>query len=122
MSDVLMLWILGGVLALLMGMMVVLSVARSLDGSKEARRVKLEAKIDALTSRALQHSGTGWLSGGVSATLAALAAASADAKRDSDAQKPETDGRKQVKALLTGLAIAGGVIMLIVGIITGDGS
>ena len=129
MSDVMMLWIVCGVLAVLASMIVVLIVSRSLDGSREEANRKFAATMMDLAGRASRHgetsggsgwSGSGWLSGAMAGTLTALASSATEGK--GEAGKPETDGRKQVKALLTGLAIAGGVIMLIIGIVTGDGS
>lgn len=125
MSAVMMIWILGGVLALLIGMMVVLSVARSLDGSKQQERENFAAKMNALAAKATQHgqasAGTGWVSGAVAKSLSTLATASKSTDDDPETAKSTTESRKQIKALFTGLAIAGGLIMLVVGIIKGDG-
>ncbi len=126
MSAVMMIWILGGVLALLIGMMVVLSVARSLDGSKQQEREKFAAKMNALAAKATQHgqvsAGTGWVSGAVAKSLLTLATASKSTDDDPETGQSTTESRKQIKALFTGLAIAGGLIMLVVSIITGDGN
>jgi hypothetical protein len=125
MSAVMMIWILGGVLALLIGMMVVLSVARSLDGSKQQERENFAAKMNALAAKATQHgqasAGTGWVSGAVAKSLSTLATASKSTDDDPETAESTTESRKQIKALFTGLAIAGGLIMLVVGIIKGDG-
>jgi len=51
----------------------------------------------------------------------ALANASKDTRGDPREKEAAEAGRKQLQATLTGIAIAGGVIMLIVGIIAGDG-
>ena len=126
MTAVTLLWMLGGVMALLATMLAALIVARRLDDSRQDSRAKFTAKMTELASRASQNgggkSGMGWLSGGVAATLVALAAASADAKQNPDAQTPETEGRKQLKAVLTGLAIGGAILIGVVGMLVGDGS
>jgi uncharacterized protein YneF (UPF0154 family) len=126
MSAVMMIWILGGVLALLIGMMVVLSVARSLDGSKEEDRKNFAVTMTALATKATQHgqasAGTGWVSSAVAKSLSTLATASKSPDDDPETARATSDSRKQIKALFTGLAVAGGIIMLIVGIIKGDGS
>jgi hypothetical protein len=126
MSAVMMIWILGGVLALLIGMMVVLSVARSLDGSKEEGRNHFAATLTALATKATQpgqaSAGTGWVSSAIARSLSTLATASQSSDDDPETARATNDSRKQIKALFTGIAVAGGIIMLIVGIITGDGN
>ena len=125
MNAVTLLWMLGGVMAVLVTMLAALIVARTLDDSRSETRDPFATKLAELTSRTTQHGGTtsgmGWLSGGVSATLVALAAASAADKKKADAQ-PETASRKQLKAVLAGLAIGGAILMAIVGSVVGDGN
>ncbi|MEQ1779802.1 MAG: hypothetical protein ABMA14_00460 [Hyphomonadaceae bacterium] len=129
MSDVMMLWIVCGVLAVLASMIVVLIVSRSLDGSREEANRKFAATMMDLAGRASRHgetsggsgwSGSGWLSGAMAGTLTALASSATEGK--GEAGKPETDGRKQIKAAITGIAVMGGILLAIVGILVGDGS
>ncbi len=121
-----MLWVLGGVLAVLAGMLVVLIVARTLDGTPDESQRQFADKMSELAGKARNsgHSNgaPAWLSGAVSETLTALADASKDTRGDPKERQAADAGRKQLQSTLTGLAIAGGVIMLIAGIIAGDGS
>ena len=121
-----MIWILGGVLAILAAMIVVLIVARTLDGSHDESQRQFADKISELAGKARDgghlNGAPAWLSGAVSETLTALADASKDTRGDPREKEAAEAGRKQLQATLTGIAIAGGVIMLIVGIIAGDGS
>lgn len=124
MTSITLIWILGGALAVLVGMLVVLIVARSLDGSQAASRAEFAAKLNALATKASKTStsnSSGWVSGIMAQSLTALAAASQTGK-DEDTKQAATDGQKQIKQLITGLAIAGGVILAIVGAIMGDGN
>lgn len=126
MTSAMLVWILGGALAVLVGMLVVLVIARTLDGSHDDSQRQFADKISALAGKArtsgyLQSAPT-WLTGTVVSTLTSLADASKDTRGDPKATDAAEAGRKQLQAMLTGLAVAGGVIMLIVGIITGDGS
>ncbi len=126
MSAVTLVWFLGAALAALVGMMVVLIVARSLDGSEAESRRNFAEKMTGLAQKATRSSQSGsssaWLSGAVAQTLTALADASKDTRGKPEDKDAAIAGRKQLKALMTGLAIAGGVLTLIVGIITGDGN
>lgn len=126
MTSITLIWILGGALAVLVGMTVVLIVARTLDGSHDESQRQFANKLSELAGKAKDsahlNSAPAWLSGAVSETLTALADASKDTRGDPKEKEAAVAGRKQVQATLTGLAVAGGIIMLIVGIITGDGS
>ena len=81
MNAVTLLWMLGGAMAVLVTMLAALIVARKLDDSQGTSRERFAAKMTELASRATQqggaNSGMNWLSGGVSAALVAMAAASA---------------------------------------------
>lgn len=125
MTSLTLIWILCGLLALLVGMVVVLVVARSLDGSQADKQQALAQKLSELAQKAARDGNTGnassWTSGVFAQAISSLAA-SAQGDDDQKAKTPDSDSQKQTKALFTGLAIAGGIIMLIVGIVTGDGS
>ncbi len=126
MTSAVLIWVVGGALAVLAGMIVVLIVARTLDGSHDESQRQFANKLSELAGKAKDsaqlNSAPAWLSGAVSETLTALADASKDTRGDPKEKEAAVAGRKQVQATLTGLAVAGGIIMLIVGIITGDGS
>lgn len=126
MASAVMIWILGGALATLAGMMVVVIVARTLDGSHDESQRQLAEKMTQLASKAKSgaqlQGAPAWLSGAVAQTLTVLADASKAKHGNTNEQEAAASGRKQLKSTLTGFAIAGGAIMLIIGIITGDSS
>lgn len=117
------LWILGGALVVLVIMVAVLIVARSLDGSQTDSQEKFAAKLSQLatkTSKTSTSNSSGWVSGIMAQSLEALAAASRTGK-DEETRQAATDSQKQIKSFITGLVIAGGIILAIVGAIVGDG-
>lgn len=124
MDSITLLWVLGGALVVLVIMMAVLIVARSLDGSQAERQEKFAARLSALAAKASKTStsnSSGWVSGIMAQSLTALATASRTGK-DDETKQAATDSQKQIKSLITGLVIAGGIILAIVGAIVGDGS
>lgn len=125
MTSVTLLWMVGGALAVLIIMLAVLIVARSLDGSQADNRDRFAAKMDALAAKAAKSGessdGNGWVSGVLAQSFMTLATASRTGK-DDETKQAASDSRKQIKALFTGLAIAGGIILAIVGAVVGDGS
>lgn len=111
------LWLLGGVLVALMMMLVVVMVARTLDRDKQAEKDAVARMVGMAKDAAAKHKNVMGLSAIAGPMAALIAASQSDEKKDGeDAENP-----KQKKSLITGLAVAGGILMLIVGIITGDG-
>lgn len=117
MTSATLLLIAAGSLALMIGCIGILLVARKLDGSSGAGSAKLSGQIQKTTAtlHAVSRSASKWSPGPLGAVLSALAAES-----DGAGKKPAEDNRT-VKQIITGLAIAGGVIALVMGIIAGDG-
>jgi len=117
MTSATLLLVAGGALAVMIGLLVVLIVARSLDGSSGAGAAKLSEQIEKATTtlQAAGRSASKWSPGPLGITLAALTSQSGENNKATD------DERKGIKQFITGLAVAGGLIALIVGIITGDG-
>ena len=126
MSAVLPLWIVGGVLAVLASMIVVLIVARSLDGSQAAGKQQFAAKLSELAQKATRDGQTGaspaWVSKALTETLTSFANASKDTRGDPAAKDAATAGQRQIKAMLAGLAVVGVIIAMIVKAIVGHGS
>ena len=98
----------GGSLALLAMLLGVVALARKLEGVSNAGRTDAPAPAEDESA------------GSLAATLATLAAhtgvSGAKAARQDTPEKAST-----AKQLITGLAIAGGLIALVMGIIAGDG-
>ena len=105
MNALTLLLIAAGALALLAMLLGVVALARTLDGATDT------AKTDAPEPPPKPHGGS------LSATLATLAAHAGAQSANQD--KPEKSS--SAKQVITGMAIAAGVLMLIVGIIAGDG-
>lgn len=116
-----MLWIAAGALALMVSLMVIVGVARSLDGSGKTNTHQFAQKMAELSKRASKHadSGASGVSGQLARTFISMAAAATDKAKDGDSG--EARPTDKVKNTMTGLAVAGGIIMLIVGILAGDG-
>jgi hypothetical protein len=125
-TSIALVWILCGLLAVLVGMTVVLIVARSLDGSQAIKQDTFAAKLDELADKAAKQGkasgGSGWVSGVMAQSLATLATASRSGNDDPEIKEAASDSQKQIKSLITGLVIAGGVILAIIGALVGDGS
>lgn len=117
MTSATLLLIAAGSLALMIGCIAILLVARNLDGSSGAGSAKLSEQIEKTTAtlHAVSRSASKWSPGPLGAALSALAAESGDASK-----KP-TEDNKTVKQIITGIAIAGGIIALVIGVIAGDG-
>jgi hypothetical protein len=116
MTAVTLLLIAGGALALMIGLLVVLIVARKLDGASGGG-ANLSGQIEKAAAT-LQATGRGISKlspGPLGAALSALAA------RAGDDSKTSTGEGKTAKQIFTGMAIVGGIIALVMGIIAGDG-
>lgn len=119
MDAVLGLWLLGGALVAMLMMLVVVMVARTLDRDKEVEKAALAKLFSTANEAASKVKGAAGLHVLAGPVAALIAATSTDHK---GADETEADAKKkQAKTGMTVLAIIGGVVMLIVGIITGDG-
>jgi uncharacterized membrane protein YidH (DUF202 family) len=101
MNALVLLLIAGGLLALLAMLLGVVALARKFDGNTDA------ADPTAKTS-----------AGSLAATLATLAAQAGATQAGNEDKTEKSSSAKQV---VTGIAIIAGVLMLIVGIVAGDG-
>ena len=115
MDATLTLWLVCGAVGVLAMMLVVVGLARRLDRDDQSERFTA-SKLASIASR---MKGAGGLAAAAGPVVALLAHAHADSKPE-DGDKPADPKTKQVRALLTGLAVAGGILMVVVGIITGD--
>ena len=114
MDTTLTLWAAGGAVGVLAMMLLVVALARSLDREAAGEKASL-GKIMSIASRVKGRVGIAAAAGPV---VALLAHAHSVAKSD-DGSKPVDPKTKQIRAAITGLAVAGGILMVIVGIITG---
>ena len=125
MSEVMMLWSVCGLLAILASMIIVLIVARSLDGSQAAGKQQFAAKLSELAQKATRDGQAGaspaWVSKALTETLTTFANASKDTRGDPALRDAATAGQKQIKAMLTGIAVVGVIIAMIVKAIVGNG-
>lgn len=121
MNTIALLWIAAGALALMVSLLTIVGVARSLDGSKKESGRQFAQKMASLAERASRHadSRTGGASSQLARTFVSMAAAATD-KAKAEIAGDSKPGDK-MKNTLTGFAVAGGVIMLVVGILAGDG-
>jgi hypothetical protein len=120
-SSVLLLWVAAAALLLMVMLGVVVLIARHLDGSNKTGKQDLDAKLAELAARVSQVARSRDTPRWLSTTLASLGAASDDDRKNGSKTGPSPEERKQIKNAMTGLAIAGGVIMLVIGILTGNG-
>ena len=119
MDAALSLWLLGGVLVALVMMLVIVMIARALERDRQAETAAVARMIDMAKDAAAKHKNLAGLAA-VTGPIAALIAAS-QSNEKKEGESADTPKQKQMKSLMTGLAVAGGLLMLIVGIITGDG-
>lgn len=117
MDTTLILWLAGGAVAVLAMMLVVVGLARGLDRDGAAAEKATVSKIMDIASR---MKGAGGIAAAAGPVVALLAHAHADSKSE-DENKPVDPKTKQIRAFITGLAIAGGILMVIVGILTDKG-
>jgi hypothetical protein len=115
MDTTLILWLAGAAVTVLAMMLAVVGLARTLDRDTAAEK----ATVGRIMEIASKMKGGAGLAAAAGPVVALLAHAQADSKSE-DESKPVDPRTKQMKAFLTGLAIAGGILMVIVGIITGD--
>jgi hypothetical protein len=115
------LWVVAGALLLMVMLGVVVLIARHLDGSNQAGKQQLDAKMTELAARAAKVAKSRDTPRWLSTALTSMGAGLGDEKEGAPSTGPSSDEQKQMKTTMTGLAIAGGVIMLIVGIVTGNG-
>lgn len=116
MDAMLLLWLAGGAVAVMAMMLVVVGLARRLDRDAAAEKAS-RGKIMDIASK---MKGAGGLAAAAGPVVALLAHAHADSKSE-DENKTADPKRKQIRAFITGLAIAGGILMVIVGILTDKG-
>lgn len=121
MSSMYLLWAAAGALLLMVMLGVVVLIARHLDGSNKTGKQDFDAKLDELAGRVSQVARSRDTPRWLSTTLASLGAGSDDDRKNGSKAGPSPEERKQIKNAMTGLAIAGGVIMLVIGILTGNG-
>lgn len=110
-----------GALLLMVMLGVVVLIARHLDGSNKAGKQDFDAKLDELAGKVSQVARNRDTPRWLATTLASLGAGSDEGRKNASQTGPSPEERKQIKNAMTGLAIAGGVIMLVVGILTGNG-
>ncbi|MFT3722481.1 MAG: hypothetical protein QM773_02755 [Hyphomonadaceae bacterium] len=115
MDTMLILWLVGGAVAVMAMMLVVVGLARRLDRDATAEKASLGKIMDI----ASKMKGAGGIAAAAGPAIALLAHAHTDSKSENE-DKPVDPKTKQMRAFLTGLAITGGILMVIVGIITGD--
>jgi hypothetical protein len=115
------LWASAGALLLMVMLGVVVLIARHLDGSNQAGKQQLDAKMTELAARAAKVAKSRDTPRWLSTALTSMGAGLGDEREGKPSTGPSSDEQKQMKATMTGLAIAGGVIMVIVGIVTGNG-
>lgn len=121
MSSTYLLWGAASALLLMVMLGVVVLIARHLDGSHKAGKQDFDAKLDALAGKVSQVARSRDTPRWLSTTLTSLGAGSEDDRKNASKAGPSPEERKQIKNAMTGLAIAGGVIMVVVGIVTGNG-
>lgn len=118
MNAATLLWLVCGSLALLVIMGVIVIVARKLERASAAEaevQPVRPARSQATPTTGQPDTASRWKTGSLSAVLTALAAQTGNQDTTPD------NANKSVKRLITGFAVAGGVIALIMGIIAGDG-
>lgn len=115
MDTTLILWLAGAAVTVLAMMLAVVGLARTLDRDTAAEK----ATVGRIMEIASKMKGGAGLAAAAGPVVALLAHAHTDSKSE-DESKPVDPRTTQMKAFLTGLAIAGGILMVIVGIITGD--
>jgi hypothetical protein len=116
MDAMLILWLAGGAVAVMAMMLVVVGLARRLDRDAATEKASLGKIMDI----ASKMKGAGGLAAAAGPVVALLAHAHADSK-SKDENKTADPKTRQIRAIITGLAIAGGILMVIVGILTDKG-
>lgn len=130
MSQTLIGLMLAGAASVLACMLIVVGVARSLDGTREKQQEQARQLFVTLANRARNaaadqaNSGTrSLLTGSLTGVIAMMSDAAAKSGGHDDAgdEKDGSPKSRQRQAAFTVFAVAAGLIMLVVGIITGDG-
>jgi hypothetical protein len=130
MAETLIGLMLAGAASVLVCMLIVVGVARSLDGTRDKQQEQARQLFVTLANRARNAaadqaaSGTRSLLTGSLTGLAAImsdAAAKSGGPGDAADEKDGSPKSRKRQAAFTGFAVAAGLIMLVVGIITGDG-
>ena len=130
MAETLIGLVLAGAASVLACMLIVVGVARSLDGTREKQQEQARQLFINLANRARSaaadqaSSGTRrLLTGSLTGVIAMMsdAAAKSGGIGDADDEKDGSPKSRKRQAAFTGFAVAAGLIMLVVGIITGDG-
>lgn len=130
MAETLIGLLLAGAASVLVCMLIVVGVARSLDGTREKQQEQARQMFVTLANRARNaaadqaSSGTrSLLTGSLTGVIAMMSDAAAKSGENGDAgdEKDGSPKSRQRQAVFTGFAVAAGLIMLVVGIITGDG-
>jgi uncharacterized membrane-anchored protein YhcB (DUF1043 family) len=118
MSAQLLLWLGLAGLALMIGLMVAVAVARSLDGSSKRSQQQFADKMSELAQRAAKET-KGQI--GVPGSLSKVFASMAEATSDKAKGQKEKATRNPMNEAITGLTVVGVIIAIVVGIVAGDG-